>query len=173
MIFHGQEFEFSSLNANDIERMEQANARFQAASHAEAARAEREHLSYSNALRGQCRVVMQFIDEVFGAGASERLGLDGNDLGKALNIVKEAKAAVAAEKQAFQADAAPIPQNREQRRAQQKKKQHPPQPVQFPAQEPPAAAMVNRVDKQARQKELMRELMREFLKEHSAELYDG
>ena len=52
-------------------------------------------------------------------------------------------------------------------------KQHPPQPVQFPAQEPPAAAMVNRVDKQARQKELMRELMREFLKEHSAELYDG
>lgn len=173
MIFHGQEFEFSSLNANDIERMEQANARFQAASHAEAARAEREHLSYSNALRGQCRVVMQFMDEVFGAGASERLGLDGNDLGKALSIVKEAKAAIVAEKQAFQADAAPIPQNREQRRAQQKKKQHPPQPAQFPAQEPPAAAMVNRVDKQARQKELMRELMREFLKEHSAELYDG
>ena len=172
MILHGQEFEFSSLNANDIERMEQANARFQAASHAEAARAEREHLSYSNALRGQCRVVMQFMDEVFGAGASERLGLDGNDLGKALNIVKEAKAAVAAE-QAFQPEAAPIPQNREQRRAQQKKKHHPPQPVQFPAQEPPAAAMVNRVDKQARQKELVREWMREFLLEQSAELYDG
>ena len=171
MIFHGQEFEFSSLNANDIERMEQANARFQAASHAEAARAEREHLSYSNALRGQCRVVMQFMDEVFGAGASERLGLDGNDLGKALNIIKEAKAAVAAEKQTFQADAAPIPQNREQRRNQ--KKHHPNPPIALSAPQQPAAAMVNRVDKQARQKELMRELMREFLKEHSAELYDG
>lgn len=172
MILHGQEFAFSSLNANDIERMEQANTKFQAASRAEAARAEREHLSYSNALRGQCRIVMQFMDEVLGAGASERLGLDGNDLGKALNIVKEAKAAVAAEKQAFQPEAAPIPQNREQRRAQQKKK-HPNPPIALSAPQQSAAAMVNRVDKQARQKELMRELMREFLKEHSAELYDG
>lgn len=174
MILHGQEFEFSSLNANDIERMEQANTKYQAASRAEAARAEREHLSLANALRGQCRVVMQFLDEVFGAGASERLGLDGNDLGKALNIVKEAKSAIAAEKQAFQADAAPIPQNREQRRAQKKKKNHPPQPVNFPERPVPqsAAAMVERVDKQARQKELVRELMREFLKEHSAELYN-
>ncbi len=159
MILHGQEFEFSSLNANDIERMEQANTKFQAASRAEAARAEQEHLSLANALRGQCRAVMQFLDEVFGAGASERLGLDGNDLGKALNIVKEAKAAIAAEKQAFSAEVSPVPQNREQRRAQQKKKHHPPQPVQFPAQElPAAAAMVDRVDKQAAREQLIRGL---------------
>lgn len=171
-----QEFDFSPLNANDIERMDQAKAQLDRETEAERQRLQRERVSYADGLRGQCRLLMHFLDGVLGDGASARLGLDGNDLGKALEVVVEMTRVVNEGRKKFalpDGTAAPIPQNREQRRAQQKKKQHPPQPVQFPAQEPPAAAMVNRVDKQARQKELMRELMREFLMEHSAELYDG
>lgn len=167
-----QEFDFSPLNANDIERMEQAKAQLDRETEAERQRLQRESVSYADGLRGQCRLLMHFLDGVLGDGASARLGLDGNDLGKAMEVVVEMTRVVNEGRKKFALPAAPIPQNRAQRR-QQKKKQHPPQPVQFPAQEPPAAAMVNRVDKQARQKELMRELMREFLMEHSAELYDG
>ena len=163
-----QEFDFSPLNANDIERMEQAKAQLDRETEAERQRLQRERVSYADGLRGQCRLLMHFLDGVLGDGASARLGLDGNDLGKAMEVVVEMTRVVDEGRKKFALPAAPIPQNRAQRR-QQKKKQHPPQPVQFPAQEPPAAAMVNRVDKQARQKELMRE----FLMEHSAELYDG
>ena len=45
--------------------------------------------------------------------------------------------------------------NREQRRAQAKKNRHKP-PVSYPA--PPAAQMVERVDKAARRKQLLAEL---------------
>lgn len=78
MIICGQEFEFSALNANDLDRMDAAQQHMQAASDRESKRA---HTGTADILRGQCRLMMGYFDELLGEGASERLGLDGNNFG--------------------------------------------------------------------------------------------
>ena len=149
-----QEFDFSPLNANDIERMEQAKAQLDRETEAERQRLQRERVSYADGLRGQCRLLMHFLDCVLGDGASARLGLDGNDLGKALEVVVEMTRVVNEGRKKFALPAAPIPQNRAQRR-QQKKRQRRSHSEGFA----PAVQMVERVDdKAARRAELLRQL---------------
>lgn len=149
-----QEFDFSPLNANDIERMEQAKAQLDCETEAERQRLQRERVSYADGLRGQCRLLMHFLDGVLGDGASARLGLDGNDLGKALEVVVEMTRVVNEGRKKFALPAAPIPQNRAQRRQQKK---HPPRSRSEGVA--PAVQMVERVDdKASRRAELLREL---------------
>lgn len=152
-----QEFDFSPLNANDIERMDQAKAQLDRETEAERQRLQRERVSYADGLRGQCRLLMHFLDGVLGDGASARLGLDGNDLGKAMEVVVEMTRVVNEGRKKFalpDGPAAPIPQNRAQRRQQQK---HPPRSRSEGFN--PAIKMVERVDdKAARRAELLREL---------------
>ena len=149
-----QEFDFSPLNANDIERMEQAQAQLDRETEAERQRLQRERVSYADGLRGQCRLLMHFLDGVLGDGASARLGLDGNDLGKALEVVVEMTRVVNEGRKKFALPAAPIPQNRAQRRQQKKHK-----PRSRSEGFAPAVQMVERVDdKAARRAELLREL---------------
>lgn len=149
-----QEFDFSPLNANDIERMEQAKAQLDRETEAERQRLQRERISYADGLRGQCRLLMHFLDGVLGDGASARLGLDGNDLGKALEVVVEMTRVVNEGRKKFALPAAPIPQNRAQRRQQKK---HPPRSRSEGVA--PAVQMVERVDdKAALRAELLREL---------------
>ena len=149
-----QEFDFSPLNANDIERMEQAKAQLDRETEAERQRLQRERVSYADGLRGQCRLLMHFLDGVLGDGASARLGLDGNDLGKAMEVVVEMTRVVNEGRKKFALPAAPIPQNRAQRRQQKK---HPPRSRSEGFG--PAVQMVERVDdKAARRAELLREL---------------
>lgn len=149
-----QEFDFSPLNANDIERMEQAKAQLDRETEAERQRLQRERVSYADGLRGQCRLLMHFLDGVLGDGASARLGLDGNDFGKALEVVVEMTRVVNEGRKKFALPAAPIPQNRAQRRQQKK---HPPRSRSEGFA--PAVQMVERVDdKAARRAELLREL---------------
>lgn len=152
-----QEFDFSPLNANDIERMEQAKAQLDRETEAERQRLQRERVSYADGLRGQCRLLMHFLDGVLGDGASARLGLDGNDLGKALEVVVEMTRVVNEGRKKFalpDGTAAPIPQNRAQRRQQKKHK-----PRSRSEGVAPAVQMVERVDdKAARRAELLREL---------------
>jgi hypothetical protein len=149
-----QEFDFSPLNANDIERMDQAKAQLDRETEAERQRLQRERVSYADGLRGQCRLLMHFLDGVLGDGASARLGLDGNDLGKALEVVVEMTRVVNEGRKKFALSAAPIPQNRAQRRQQKKHK-----PRSRSEGFAPAAQMVERVDdKAARRAELLREL---------------
>lgn len=76
MIICGQEFEFSALNANDLDRMDAAQQHMQTASDRESKRA---HTGTADILRGQCRLMMGYFDELLGEGASERLGLDGSN----------------------------------------------------------------------------------------------
>lgn len=118
MIICGQEFEFSALNANDLDRMDAAQQHMQAASDRESKRA---HTGPADILRGQCRLVMGYLDEVLGAGASERLGLDGSDFGACTRVMNDFKGAILAE-QATVRQAAAVPMNREQRRAAAKQK---------------------------------------------------
>lgn len=152
-----QEFDFSPLNANDIERMEQAKAQLDRETEAARQRLQRERVSYADGLRGQCRLLMHFLDGVLGDGASARLGLDGNDLGKAMEVVVEMTRVVNEGRKKFalpDGSAAPIPQNRAQRRQQQK---HPPRSRSEGFN--PAIKMVERVDdKAARRAELLRQL---------------
>ena len=152
-----QEFDFSPLNANDVERMEQAKAQLDRETEAERQRLQRERVSYADGLRGQCRLLMHFLDGVLGDGASARLGLDGNDLGKAMEVVVEMTRVVNEGRKKFtlpDGPGAPIPQNRAQRRQQKKHK-----PRSRSEGFGPAVQMVERVDdKAARRAELLRQL---------------
>ena len=104
--------------------------------------------------RAQARISMDCIDEILGAGASDRLGLNENYMAPIYDVIEELGNAFAAEKQRYAAKPAQ-PMKREQRRAQAKKNRHKP-PVSYPA--PPAAQMVERVDNAARRKQLLAEL---------------
>ena len=104
--------------------------------------------------RAQARIAMDCIDEILGAGSSDRLGLNENYMAPIYDVIEELGNAFSAEKQRYAAKPSQ-PMNREQRRAQAKKNRHKP-PVSYPA--PPAAQMVERVDNAARRKQLLAEL---------------
>lgn len=146
MIICNLEFEFSALNADDIDRMEAASKQQISRAKAEAKRLEQENASYSDILRSQCRVLMDYFDTVLGDGASQRLGLTGSDLGKCTQVATEFKAAIEAEKAAVTVPLKPQG-NRAQRRAENKHKHKP--SVGYPAAQP---------DKAARRKQLLAEL---------------
>ena len=95
MIICGQEFEFSALNANDLDRMDAAQQHMQTASDRESKRA---HTGTADILRGQCRLMMGYFDELLGEGASERLGLDGSNFGACVRVTNAIKEAIAAER---------------------------------------------------------------------------
>ena len=159
MVICGQEFEFSLMNANDLDRFDDANERMQRRSAEEADQFQSGGIRLGDHVRAQARIAMDCIDEILGAGASDRLGLDENNMAPIYDVIEELGNAFSAEKQRYAAKPAQ-PMNREQRRAQAKKNRHkPPKPqaVSFPAQ-PPAARMVERVDKAARRKALLAEL---------------
>lgn len=157
MLIHGQEFDFSLLNANDLDRLDDALDEMTREGEAETARCERENVRLGDRLRAQARVSMRGIDKILGAGASVRLGLNENDVSRLYDVLDEITQAAAAEKARYFRPAA-VPQNRAQRRAEkrQQSKKHKP-PVSYPAQ-PAAAQMVERVDKAARRRQLLAEL---------------
>lgn len=169
MLIHGQEFDFSLLNANDLDRLEEALDEMTREGEAETARCERENVRLGDRLRAQARVSMRGLDKILGAGASARLGLNENDVSRLYDVLDEITQAAAAEKARYSRPAA-VPQNRAQRRAEkrQKDKKHKP-PVSYPGQPVsrsegfypqavPAAQMVERVDKAARRRQLLTEL---------------
>ena len=75
MIICNQEFNFSALNADDIDRMEAASKQQISRAKAEAKRLEQENASYSDILRSQCRVLMDYFDAVLGDGACHVLSI--------------------------------------------------------------------------------------------------
>ena len=154
MLICGQEFEFSLMNANDLDRFEDANEQMQRRSAEESEHFRHGGVRLGDHARAQARIAMDCIDEILGAGASARLGLNENYMAPIYDVIEELGNAFAAEKQRYAAKPAQ-PMNREQRRAQTKKGKHNP-PVSYPA--PPAAQMVERVDKAARRKQLLAEL---------------
>lgn len=154
MIINGIEFDFSTLNANDVDRMLAAQTRQQERARTEGSRYTPES-DYPAWLRFQCRIFMDYLDEVLGEvlgeGASEKLGLDGSNFNACLTVSKAFAEAMAAEKasvsaliypaeeraQASAAQAIPASMNREQRRAAVKAH---PAVVDFRAQEAAKAA---------------------------------
>ena len=140
MIINGIDFDFSTLNANDVDRMLAAQTRQQERARTEGSRYTPEN-DYPAWLRFQCRIFMDYLDEVLGEGASEKLGLDGSNFNACLTVSKAFAEAMAAEKasasalihpageraqvsaaqvsaaQVSAAQAIPAPMNREQRRA--------------------------------------------------------
>ena len=89
MTINGIEFAFSALNANDIDRMQQAQRQADAESSAEKQRVEQQHITdIAQIVRGQCRIVMHFLDNMLGDGASQALGLDGSDFGECRRVLE-------------------------------------------------------------------------------------
>lgn len=119
-----KEFAFSGLNANDIERLEQAKARLDTAEEAERQRTAQQPISYAEGIRGQCRIIETFIDDVLGEGAAASLGLDGNGLGKAMTVMIELTRAANLEKRQFDPRFLSQKLNREQRRSAKRRHRH-------------------------------------------------
>lgn len=155
MLICGQEFEFSLMNANDLDRFEDANEQMQrrsarsrsisgtAASVWATMHVHRHALPWTASTRSSV------------PGASDRLGLNENYMAPIYDVIEELGNAFSAEKQRYAAKPAQ-PMNREQRRAQAKKNRHKP-PVSYPA--PPAARMVERVDAQVSAKQKTEQLI--------------
>lgn len=80
MVICGQEFEFSLMNANDLDRFEDANERMQRRSAEESEQFRRGGVRLGDHARAQARIAMDCIDEILGAGSSARLGLDENNM---------------------------------------------------------------------------------------------
>jgi hypothetical protein len=116
MIINGLEFPFSALNADDLDRLETAQEHMKQADAIERNRAK---TGLADAIRGQCRLVMGFLDELLGEGASARLGLTGSDFKACQQVVSEIHDRIAEEQAELQAQ----PTNREQRRAAAKAQQ--------------------------------------------------
>ncbi len=155
MVICGQNFNFSVMNANDLDRFEDAQEKMQARNAAQTERFQRGGVRLGDHVRAQTRIAMDCIDEILGAGASARLGLDENNMAPVYDVIEELGNAFTAEKQRYTAKPAQ-PRNREQRRAQAKKNRHKP-PVSYPA--PPAARMVERVDAQVSAKQKTEQLI--------------
>ena len=96
----GQEFDFSLLNANDLDRLEDAIDEMTRDSEAETARCDRENVRLGDRLRAQARVSMRGLDKILGAGASARLGLTENDLGRIYDIPRRPQTGPAAAEKA-------------------------------------------------------------------------
>lgn len=122
MVICGQNFDFSVLNANDLDRFEDAQEKMQARNAAQTERFHRGGIRLGDHVRAQTRIAMDCIDTILGAGASARLGLDENNMAPVYDVLEELGNAFAAEKQRYTARAAQ-PMNREQRRAEQKARQ--------------------------------------------------
>lgn len=122
MLICGQEFEFSLMNANDLDRFEDANEQMQNRSAEESEQFRRGGVRLGDHARAQARIAMDCIDEILGAGASDRLGLNENYMAPIYDVIEELGNAFAAEKQRYAAKPAQ-PMNREQRRAEQKARQ--------------------------------------------------
>ena len=78
---------FTPVRGGEPLSMEQVVSMIDAAEQeAERQRAQQTpNMSYAEGIRGQCRIVEAFVDDVLGKGSAAALGLDGNDLGKALS----------------------------------------------------------------------------------------
>lgn len=113
----GQEFAFSALNAKDLERMEYAGEQMQQAF------AQLQQDKTANPLemvRASCRIFVQYITDVLGQDAVQLLGLDDNDLGKAMQAVDSMVEGIKADRGALDSLLTKYgvsPMNREQRRA--------------------------------------------------------
>ena len=107
MTINGIDFDFSTLNANDVDRMLAAQTRQQERARTEGSRYTPES-DYPAWLRFQCRIFMDYLDEVLGEGASEKLGLDGNNFNACLTVSKAFAKAMATEKASVNALLHPV-----------------------------------------------------------------
>lgn len=112
----GQEFAFSALNAKDLERMEYAGEQMQQAF----AQLQDKTANPLEMVRASCRIFVQYITDVLGQDAAQLLGLDDNDLGKAMQAVDSMVEGIKADRGALDSLLTKYgvsPMNREQRRA--------------------------------------------------------
>ncbi len=83
------EVNFDFLDADDVEKFENEAKRVIE----ESSKKEKVEMSYSEAIREECRIIKEFFDNVFGKGISEKIFKGKNNLSDHINafedIVKE------------------------------------------------------------------------------------
>lgn len=83
------EVDFDFLDADDVERFEKEAKRVIE----ESSKKEKIEMSYSEAIREECRIIKEFFDNVFGNGISEKIFKGKNNLADHIkafeDIVKE------------------------------------------------------------------------------------
>ncbi|MBQ7860348.1 MAG: hypothetical protein IJ347_09495 [Faecalibacterium sp.] len=90
MIIKGIEFPFSPLNATDMDRLNAATRQSELESAAEKQRVQQGAITdMAQIIRGQCRIVHNYLENLLGAGACEKLALDGNDLNSYRAVINE------------------------------------------------------------------------------------
>lgn len=90
MDYKGLNLNFDPLNATDLDRMQRTMDALREWSAAEQTRiANTPGVSPGDVIRGQCKLVRRFIDEVFGEGASDQLGIPGDNLRTAQTIIQD------------------------------------------------------------------------------------
>lgn len=77
------EIEFDFLDADNVEKFEE-----EAKKVVEKSKTEKE-MSYSEALRFECKVVEEFIDNVFGKGISEKIFKGKKNLKEHINVFQQ------------------------------------------------------------------------------------
>ncbi len=120
IVIRGQEFDFNPLNANHIERLEQAQLQFASWDEAEKLRVQQEHCGIAGQIRGQCKLMMRYLDTVLGEGACTRMELDGNDLDACSAAFSDLEKACSAAYSAATARMTPVP-NRAHRRCKHRR----------------------------------------------------
>ena len=70
------EVDFSFTNADDLERLEKASKKVQE----KANKKEKEEMNLSTKVKEECKIINEFLDEVFGEGIAEKIFKGKNDL---------------------------------------------------------------------------------------------
>lgn len=95
MTIRGVDFDFSIEDAADFDRMDAAQRRMLAAAQAEQARVEAGGVTMGDVIRGQCRLIADFLDDFLGEGAAEKLHLSKDDFRDCRAVIEEIKADIA------------------------------------------------------------------------------
>lgn len=79
------EVDFNFLNADDIERFEKEADKIRK----ECQTIKKQNLSYSQAIREECRIINNFFDNVFGEGVSEKIFGNKDNLEEHIKVFED------------------------------------------------------------------------------------
>ena len=87
MKINGVELEVNFLDADFMEKIE--NCCKKVSENAEKAKTELKNLTLSQQIKGECKIIKDFFDEVFGEGTSEKIFKEKNDLKLCLSAFQD------------------------------------------------------------------------------------
>ena len=109
------EVDFNFLDADDIERFENEAEKIRK----ECETIKKQNLSYSQAIREECRIINNFFDNVFGKGVSDKIFGNKNNLEEHIKAFEDVVKEKINQQKGFETTLERYQPNREQRRYNQ------------------------------------------------------